>query len=352
MTTKARHAEADAVSEAFHIALTQIGVETVQEALKLWDEVPPVQRASTASSWLAKAIQLVMGRRARSRELARAYYRLARALRTGTTIADPYHPEPEYVSLNDLRDEFAALTTGELPARPQAGPADATPTESSDEPAASAEDEQDDDGADAEADRILVEELDGLAEEEARLEAEAQREIEIDLAALGTDNLNRKVGEIDTELSADDVDRLRDEAHSKAGARQAAAAERIAMDGARSAIWKYASKDKRALGYARLSRTGTPCGWCAMLISRGAVYRSEASASYSDGDLYHDNCHCYAVPIFTREQYDQSDLFALNREYSELWPTVTKGLSGKAALRAWRYFIRQEQAARRRAQVA
>lgn len=82
-----------------------------------------------------------------------------------------------------------------------------------------------------------------------------------------------------------------------------------------------------------------------MLISRGAVYRSEKSALYAEGDLYHDNCHCYAQPIFTREQYKNSQSYELNRRYSELWPKVTKGLTGKAAVSAWRRFIRQEQKA-------
>jgi hypothetical protein len=82
-----------------------------------------------------------------------------------------------------------------------------------------------------------------------------------------------------------------------------------------------------------------------MLISRGPVYRSERSAEYADGDKYHDNCHCFAEPVFSREQYNSSPLYALNRQYEELWPQVTKGLSGHAALRAWRRFIRTEQRA-------
>jgi hypothetical protein len=86
-----------------------------------------------------------------------------------------------------------------------------------------------------------------------------------------------------------------------------------------------------------------------MLISRGPVYKSSRSAEYADGDKYHDNCHCYAEPIFSRDQYAGSSLYALNRQYAGLWPTVTKGLSGKAALSAWRRFIRREHAVARSA---
>ncbi|QMP84553.1 head maturation protease [Streptomyces phage Endor2] len=354
MTTAARAQEAEQASVAFQIALTQIGVATVEEALKLWAEVPVTARASTSSSWLKKAITAVMTRRRMSRDLARAYYRLARALRTGTTVADPYHPEPTYVTLDVLRREFASLTGGSE--KPQEGRSESaptketepasqpaqTPTEKADEPTDAPADE---DSEDAEADRILVEELAGLRADEERIEREAEAELKELLQQLGPNNLAKKQRDIDPEAPAKDVDRLRDEAHAQAGARQAAAAERIAMNGGRSTVWNHAQRDRRALGYIRLSRTGTPCGWCAMLISRGPVYRSEKTAEYGDGDKYHDNCHCYAEPVFSREQYRNSDVYALNRRYEELWPQVTKGLSGKSAISAWRRFIRTEQQA-------
>jgi hypothetical protein len=71
----------------------------------------------------------------------------------------------------------------------------------------------------------------------------------------------------------------------------------------------------------------------------------QKSAEFADGDKYHDNCHCYAEPVFSREQYKSSSAYELNRRYEELWPKVTKGLTGKQAVSAWRRFIRQEQQA-------
>src|SRR5690606_17042083 len=112
---------------AFQLALAQIGAGTIAEALALWEDVPATSRASTSASWLRRAIALVMGRRRHSRDLARAYYRLARALRTGATVADPYHPEPRYVTITDLREEFNALIGGAE--RPQEGRTDSPPTE-------------------------------------------------------------------------------------------------------------------------------------------------------------------------------------------------------------------------------
>ncbi|USH45843.1 hypothetical protein SEA_VIEENROSE_8 [Streptomyces phage VieEnRose] len=351
MTTPARAAEAERASVAFQTALSQIGARTVADALVLWQDVPPNARPETVSRWLARAIQMVLTRRGQSRELARAYYRLARALRTGTTVADPYHPEPTYVTLDTLRREFAALT-GE-PQRPQEGRNEDAPTEGSgdsSQPAQPPAEQPDEDATEPDSesddlDRILVEELEGLREEEERLEREARAELERHLQELGPKNLDRKLDKIDPSAPATDVDRSRADAHAEAGARQAAGAERIALNGGRSTVWNHAQRDRRVIGYIRLSRTGTPCGWCAMLISRGPVYRSERSAEYGDGDKYHDNCHCYAEPVYTREQYNSSSLYALNRRYSELWPQVTKGLSGDAAISAWRRFIRTEQRA-------
>ncbi|MEU9126590.1 hypothetical protein AB0D08_00480 [Kitasatospora sp. NPDC048540] len=354
MTTAARQAEADKASVAFQVALTQIGAGTVQEAMKLWAEVTTTGRGPVVSGWLKKAITLVMTRRRMSRDLARAYYRLARALQTGTTVADPYHPEPTYITLDVLRREFAALV-GEQPAPPQEGGSTDSTTDGPDDSQQAASEapaddtsqssDHGDDSEDDDLDRILVEELAGLREEEERIEREAEQELATVLEALGPANLDNKLNGIDPDQPARDADRLRQEAHDQAGARQAAAAERVAMNGGRSTVWNHASKDRRAIGYVRLSRTGTPCGWCAMLISRGAVYRSEKSAIYADGDKYHDNCHCYAMPIFSRQQFEGSALFELNRLYSEDWPRVTRGLSGKAAVSAWRRYIRDQQKA-------
>ncbi|MFE7463097.1 hypothetical protein ACFU6R_03195 [Streptomyces sp. NPDC057499] len=339
------------------MALTQIGAGTVEEAMKLWQLVPQDARAATSTAWLRRAITLVMTRRRLSRDLARAYYRLVRALRTGRTVADPYHPEPTYVTLDVLRREFAALTgdavddslkdspaKGDRPAHSPAGD-DAKPDKA---PAPEADGKSDDD-------RILVEELPNLRDDEGRIEREAEAEAKVVLEALGPANLERKNSKLDTGKPAKDIDKAREEAHQQAGARQAATAERLVMNGGRAAVWNHMYRDRRVTGYIRLSRTGTPCGWCAMLISRGVVYRSQQSAGpsladlqsgdYADGDKYHDNCHCYAEPVFSREQYRGSDLYELNRRYEQLWPKVTRGLSGKAAVSAWRRFIRQQKKA-------
>ncbi len=344
----------------FQLALAKLGVATIAEAIKLWRRMAPTQRETVASNWLDEAVLMVMTRRGESRAIARAYYRLSRALMTGTTVADPYHPEPDYISLNDLRDEFAMLTLGEAPIRESqpletADPTQGTPDASEalifptadpvggTQPAAPSGSSDADD-----SDSILVEEIAELAREEERIERLAEEELRLALEALGPENLASKLRDIDTSEPADDVDRQRQEANDRVGNRQAAAAERLVLNGARSTSWNHMTLDRRAIGYVRVSRTGTPCGWCAMLISRGPVYKSDKSAefksTFGEGDLYHDNCHCYSVAVYSDAQYDSPE-FDLNRKYASEWPKVTRGLSGKAAVSAWRRFIRQEQKA-------
>lgn len=330
MSTASRRAEANEASAAFQIALAQIGAGTVEEALDLWKTVNPADVQATAGGWLRRAVSMILSRRRMSRDLAFAYYRLARALRTGSTIADPYHPLKQNPTLGDVRREFASLiediNTIHLPEGES--PELTLP-------------ERDDD-----TDVLKVDELPGIADDEDALEAAVEDEIRIDLSALGPDGLKRRLDQLQLDkLTAREVDQLRADAHRASGSRQSAAAERIVMDGGRGAVFAYANKDKRVLAYARVSASGTPCGWCAMLISRGAVYRSERTGTLGeDGDLYHDNCHCYAEPIFSREQFETDPRFDLNREYQELWPKVTAGYGGKDAVAVWRKFIRERKA--------
>jgi len=325
MTTKANLAEADQASLAFHIALTRIGIGTIEEAMALWTDVNPAKVAPTSERWLTRAVTLVMSRRQWSRDLAFAFYRLVRALRTGATIKDPYHPNETPPTLTSLRRDFATAVdeVGRV-----------SGSASTQVPQVAVPDEND---------RLLVEELKQLQAEEARLEKAAEEEARLALEALGPANLESKLVDLNPDVSAAEMDAAREAAHREAGVRQAAAAERMVLNGGRGALMSYGEQDPRCIGYVRISKTGTPCGFCAMLISRGAIfYKSEASARFkSDGDLYHDNCHCTALPIFSKQQYDESDLFALNRQYELKWPTVTKGLGGKDALNAWRRYINE-----------
>lgn len=355
--------EAAAAAAAFQAALLRLGIKAIAEAIKRWAKMPATKAAEQADEWLEDSVRLVMTDRARSRELAVAYYRLARALRTGTTIPDPYDPIPKVVTLGQLRREFALLTesVAETPVS-VSQPSDSAPepvtaiTPTEDTPEAPEPSEGDDT-------EIPIEEIDGFTEdgdEEAeQLEREAEQEARIVLAALGPNSLKRRVAEIDTTRPADEVDQLRDVAHAKAGSRQAAATDRIVKNGARHAVTSLAERDPRAIGYVRVSQTGTPCGFCAMLISRGIFYYSSKQVAEGktadapsvrrgeaeEGDQYHDNCNCVAEAVYSSSQYRNSPTYAVNREYTQLWKDVIveHGLTGKAAETRWRKYFRDMQ---------
>lgn len=373
--------ESERVSLLFHVAMVQIGTRAVEDTLALWDDVPPLPAeggSRATSAWLATTVAYVSRRRLRARDLALAYYRYQRALTTKTTIARPGVENPPYMTLPELKREFEAVLNpvaqtpvdgSEVGAPPNSSPTPSQPArsapESSQTPSTGNEELSDEEierllreqgvlEGDFEDEQIPVEEIEGLEEELDELEEQIAQQVEDALKALGPDNMNRKMDKIRAQ-SSDQVDAERQVAHQQAGNRQAATAAREVMNGARGPLYSIGSRDNRLIGFVRVSRTGTPCGFCAMLISRGVVYRGSSGTSvnttYGDLDLYHDNCQCYAVPIFDMQQFESEQLFALNRYYADLWPIVTKGLGGKAAISAWRRFIRQE-AKSQNAQVA
>lgn len=70
--------------------------------------------------------------------------------------------------------------------------------------------------------------------------------------------------------------------------------QRQVANGARITVLDSSARDSRSIGTQRYARTSGGCAFCRMLAGRGAVYRSEDSATFSA----HRNCHCVAVPAF------------------------------------------------------
>lgn len=323
-------AEAEAAAVVFMAALAAQGLKLIRAALNLWEDVQvtPTKTNPSSARWLAKVLALVASSRKSSRELAYSYYRYNRALRTGYTVPALNAPNNRTVEdLSDLRDDFYT----------QVGKTDKAlvpkTTQHSDA-------------------TIKVDDLPDLDDELDALDKQADIEARDVLVNLGPLNLQKMLLEINDDEPATTVDPQRVAAHQHAGSRQAAAAERVVLNAGRDSIIAVAQKDKRVRGYVRLSRTGTPCGWCAMLISRGPVYRTETSGEFvgsaprgtrAPGETFHDNCHCYTEVVYTDTQYDDSKLYDLNRQYAKEYPKVTKGLNGKAALTAWRRYIRDQQ---------
>ena len=71
------------------------------------------------------------------------------------------------------------------------------------------------------------------------------------------------------------------------------------------------------LRYARVPIGGETCTFCAMLASRGFVYKSAKTAG--EGNHYHANCRCKVVPEFVKvEDYDPDEWHARWKEFERI----------------------------------
>jgi hypothetical protein len=120
-----------------------------------------------------------------------------------------------------------------------------------------------------------------------------------------------QVKELDTQEAADISGRAAE-----------ASGSRLAMRGGRDTITQATIADPHALGWERIISAGA-CGFCAMLASRGAVYK-ERSVQFRA----HDHCTCTAQVIFEGQE-------PTGKVLTEEWRKVTAGKSGAAARSAW-----------------
>lgn len=118
----------------------------------------------------------------------------------------------------------------------------------------------------------------------------------------------------------------------------AASATRLAGNGGRDALLEAFEDDTKAIGWQRITRAA-PCYFCAMLASRGPVYKKDsfdASDARFEGGIgevkVHDTCGCFLAPVYDRF----AEQPGTNLAFSELWGASTGGLSGKEAVNAFR----------------
>jgi hypothetical protein len=105
-----------------------------------------------------------------------------------------------------------------------------------------------------------------------------------------------------------------------------AAVETLVLDTGRDTLIGAVETDRKARGFARHTEPGC-CYFCAMLATRGDVYRSRQSASFQA----HPGDRCQPEPVFTA--YEPP---AQVREWQQLWRSSTRGTSGKDAVAAFR----------------
>lgn len=319
----ARRVEAQKVSTIFHAALTALGADAALDALDEWDDVSntPSRIVASVARFLVKALSLVTSYRREARELALVYLRYHRALHTGYTFSGAAGDD-----LAALREEFYSTVRASVPGLL--------------EPSGEMID-------DATGEVIVA----APADLDFEVKVEPLPEIDQDeLDELSEDILREKISEGAVEslkqnqprpgVPVEDADAQREAAHGTAGNVVGLAVQREVMGGGREPVKEIGLKDKRVLGFARISKTGTPCSFCAMLISRGVVYKSARSATLTaEGKQYHPGCNCIEVEVYSIEQFNEDPRFDQSRELAKEWPRATRGLRGKAAESAWRKFI-------------
>lgn len=113
-------------------------------------------------------------------------------------------------------------------------------------------------------------------------------------------------------------------------------ASRIVLDGARSTVGLTVEDDPVAVGWYLLT-DADPCSWCAMIASRGVVYKQH-SLSRSDAKFIgkgtaklHNHCHCVLAPAFSHDQ----PLPLINREAAEVYANRGDGPALQAFRKAW-----------------
>lgn len=129
------------------------------------------------------------------------------------------------------------------------------------------------------------------------------------------------------------------QAMDAAAVRMVGSTQYLALEGGRQAMQRSIAADSEATGWSRVTDTD-PCAWCAMLASRGPVYKSAQTAGdpRQGGNRYHDHCACQAWPAFT---HDEPFIGIAENLYDD-WLRETRGRGGKHAVNAFRRWWESE----------
>lgn len=117
-----------------------------------------------------------------------------------------------------------------------------------------------------------------------------------------------------------------------------AVVERLVLNAGREAIVAAVSQDREAKAWARIPEPDA-CYFCAMLSTRGAIYKSEETAGreansqfIGEGDFkFHDHCRCHAIPVFTH--YRLTPEIA---RWTAQWDRLRRENGGSLTLDRWR----------------
>lgn len=345
--------ELDAVEEAYRAGIARLGVAVAYLTLKNWDTVSSAAPEATGAAWTDRTLRLILAVRWQSQRLATAYYQMARAVETGTTLGLPeYTSDAAGVTLDGLRAHFVNILreVGEL------GAGDMKTDNPDYNWLASELLAADIGGGDLNARSIRFADTDIASYIQALLStAKDDRLVKVDQfnwprhmtlaevekafkALLTKESVAVQAAKAKMVLADKEMDELLaqkmlDKQHADSGSRGAGWADWASVDAARTLVDYAYNADFRVKAYAR--KTGpNPCAFCSMLSSRGFVYRTEGSAGANT--KYHPNCHCTVVVRWSNDD----DLPPLSQFYKDNWNEVTDHASGtNNKLNAWRKWL-------------
>ncbi|MFB7188401.1 hypothetical protein ACFCZT_24530 [Streptomyces sp. NPDC056230] len=310
------------MTERYRVGQVRIGARLAARVLASWRRtIRPTDLDASSAEWLDDVMPAVRDERRRSRRLSGAYVRIIRALSIGSTLPplDAGGDGLSSTTLGDLADDFA----DELNERRERFSNSHV--------------------------RVTIDGNDRWPDEDTE---SADRRATVSLMVNGPVRVRRNAdafrGRLDDPDFLDELARITDDAgHSAAGA-----GDREALMGGRDLIHGLADADSRVIGWARVP-DADPCWLCSMLASRGAVYRTQGTASNrgtgrrrvdaEDPEQYHTNCQCVPIPIYSRTDWIPPESKAFQAD----WLRVTKGLGGAEARAAWRQHITAQRRERR-----
>ena len=370
------------LAATYQVALGLIAAKAFTEVLLLWRRVSMDDLANSTAAFAKAVLPAIRTRRRAARRLAITFTRLERAVMAGVTYPDPDDPNPPgQHQLSQLRREFEELVRELAPGAlvsnviPDKNPLDDVDDGHAIEPA-NGDKYRPYKADDWTADRTVVSEMiDKLDEYLEELDSSQDAEAEALIRAHAIVKLTSTIEQIDAEESEQvkkkvknakrKAKKKRKDAKDAAGVRVAAHADRMVQNGGRHAAYVKGHLDDKVIGFARIHHPegdAIPCGFCGMLLSRQVFYKTRKRAGglrpeNPDGSLghspdeYHNGDHCSAIEVYSRDQYNDSDMFTMNREMLRLWNTYIKNkFSGDEALSQFRSLLRRLKADRESAQ--
>ena len=322
------------LADVYRLAQERIALQAALLTLSEWRHVAP--GALEQGPWLVRLARKIVGLQNRSQRLSRRYYNAARAIQGGQALPNPHGNDyPALVPLTRLLDDFRDVVDEVN--------SDSTKRETRSQRRSRREDDtQRQDRIESRSDEVsdtLDRALDRLEQDHKDtldVSVEWDRTQEWQDARRDADQverdfreaMQREIRELRDKLrQIEQEDELRGEQERRSLAEQRKLMEKVQREAAYKAANKAASQatnpgqetlndqidaDGLVTRYQRITGS-SPCALCALMASRGPVYKTEKAAAAKP----HDNCGCTAIPIFSdKPAFSPRDEFFNERNYA------------------------------------